>query len=160
MSEKKRILFVCQGNIIRSPLAEHLFRQQVEERGIADQFEIDSAGTSAWHAGEPPDARMRQVAASHGLVYSGQARQVRREDLEYYDLIIAMDHENFRDLLRLVSHPGERRKIHLLREFDPDSEPDAPVPDPYYGGQDGFENVFRIVRKAAQALLVSLGSDE
>jgi protein-tyrosine phosphatase len=158
MTEITNVLFVCQGNIVRSPLAEHLFRLEVEKHGWGDLFRIDSAGTSAWHAGEAPDGRMRQVAAEHGITYSGRSRQVSATDLEDFDLVIAMDHENTRDLLRLASDKEAEQKIHLLREFDPQAEPNATVPDPYYGGQDGFEHVFQIVERATRELLRSLGS--
>ena len=119
MVAKKRICFVCLGNIVRSPLAENLFLRQVEQAGITDRFEVDSAGTGAWHIGEPPDSRMRRVAASHGLKYNGRARQIQPDDLQNFDLIIAMDRENQADLQRFFRSPEVDRKIRLLREFDP-----------------------------------------
>ncbi len=156
---KKRICFVCLGNIVRSPLAENLFRYLAEQAGVVDKFEVDSAGTGAWHVGEPPDSRMRRVAASHGLKYSGRARQIRPEDLDHFDIIIAMDRQNLVDLARIARSPESARKIRLLREFDPDSQPQAGVPDPYYGGIDGFEEVYQIVERSTSNLLNALLSD-
>jgi protein-tyrosine phosphatase len=151
--EKKRICFVCLGNIVRSPLAENLFLHQAEQASVSDRFEVDSAGTGAWHIGEPPDSRMRRVAASHGLKYNGRARQIRLEDLENFDLIIAMDRENLADLQRMARSPEVEGKIRLLREFDPFGGPGTGVPDPYYGGIDGFEEVYQIVERSTKNLL-------
>ncbi len=156
MAGKTRICFVCLGNIVRSPLAENLFIHLARQANVDDRYEVDSAGTGAWHVGEPPDGRMRQVAARRGLHYDGKARQFSRRDFDRFDLIIAMDQENRRDLLRLVPTPEQQAKIHLLREFDPDSEVQASVPDPYYGGMDGFEEVYDIVERACRGLLKAL----
>jgi protein-tyrosine phosphatase len=153
LAGKKRICFVCLGNIVRSPLAENLFLHQAERAGVLDRFEVDSAGTGAWHIGEPPDSRMKRVAASHGLKYNGRARQIRPEDLENFDLIIAMDRENLTDLQRLVRSAAVDQKIRLLREFDPYGGPGSGVPDPYYGGIDGFEEVYQIVERSTRNLL-------
>jgi len=150
---KKRICFVCLGNIVRSPLAENLFLHQARQVGVSDQFEVDSAGTGAWHIGESPDSRMRRVAASHGLKYTGRARQICPEDLENFDLIIAMDRENLADLRHLARTPQASQKVRLLREFDPHGGPQVGVPDPYYGGIDGFEEVYQIVERSTKKLL-------
>ncbi len=157
---KRRICFVCLGNIVRSPLAENLFLHQAEQAGVSDRFEVDSAGTGAWHVGESPDPRMRRVAASHGLNYTGRARQFRAEDLENFDLIIAMDRENLSDLQRLARSQDAAQKIRLLREFDPFGSPQAGVPDPYYGGIDGFEEVYQIVDRSTQKLLDAILAGE
>ena len=152
-----RLLFVCLGNIIRSPLAEHLFDRAVAEAGLDGKFSVDSAGTAAYHIGESPDPRMRRTAAGHGLAYDGRARQVQPEDFERFDMILAMDRSNLRDLRALASTEEERAKVRLMRDFDPD--PDEPdVPDPYYGGPDGFEETFRIVERSVKGLLESLES--
>lgn len=151
-----RICFVCLGNIVRSPLAENLFMHLAKQTRASGRYEVDSAGTGAWHVGEPPDARMREVAARRGLHYDGRARQFSRRDFERFDLIIAMDQENRRDLLRLVPTPAQQAKIHLLREFDRTSAAQASVPDPYYGGIDGFEEVYDIVERACRGLLNTL----
>jgi protein-tyrosine phosphatase len=156
VSEVTRICFVCLGNIVRSPLAENLFLHLAEEQGIAQKYEVDSAGTSAWHVGESPDGRMRRVAAQHGLHYDGRARQFKRSDFERFDLIVAMDRENLEDLIALAPRSGDREKIRLLREFDPQGGQLAAVPDPYYGGIDGFIETFRVIERSCQGLLNAL----
>ena len=152
----QRILFVCLGNIVRSPLAENMFRHLAEQAGLADRYEVDSAGTGGWHVGERPDRRMRQVAARHGFRYDGRARQFQQSDFDHFDLIIAMDAQNRADLRRLARSPEDEAKIHTLREFDPHGGPTAPVPDPYYGGIDGFEEVYTIVERSCRGLLDAL----
>jgi protein-tyrosine phosphatase len=144
------------GNIIRSPLAENLFRRRAEDAGLDGKYVVDSAGTGGWHEGEAPDPRMRRTAARHGLVYDGEARQIRLSDFDKFDLIVAMDTENRRELLARTRHPEQVRKIRLLRGFDPASAPDASVPDPYYEGDDGFETTYRIVEAGVQGLLQAL----
>lgn len=156
MAEVTHILFVCLGNIVRSPLAENLFRHLAEQAGVDHKYVVDSAGTGAWHIGEAPDSRMRRVAARYGLHYDGRARQVSHQDLERFDLVIALDNENRRSLEDLASSAAQRAKIHTLREFDPQGGPRTAVPDPYYGGIDGFEEVYRIVERACQGLLQAL----
>lgn len=162
MPSPKSICFVCLGNIVRSPLAEHLFQHLAEKRGISHKYKVDSAGTSDYHIGEPPDYRMRLVAQERGLEYSGKARQFHPQDLDRFDLIIAMDRNNQHDLLRLVKTEKHRRKIRLLREFDPQANHNSDVPDPYYGGTDGFGRVYQIIEKSVEGLLDSLenGWDE
>lgn len=148
-----KILFVCLGNIIRSPLAEHMFRRLAAEQGLDSRYRADSAGTSAWHIGESPDRRMRQTAESHGWKYDGSARQFSRHDFEQFDLIIAMDQSNARSLSASAPDEEARAKIRMMREFDPQSGGSTDVPDPYYGGQEGFEQTYRIVERAVQGLL-------
>jgi protein-tyrosine phosphatase len=160
LSEVTRICFVCLGNIVRSPLAENMFRHVARQAGLAHNYEVDSAGTSGWHVGEPPDRRMRQVASRHGFKYGGQARQVKQRDFEDFDLIIAMDSSNCSDLQRMANNDEQGAKIRLMREFDPQGGPHAPVPDPYYGGIDGFEDVFQIVKRSCQGLLDALEAGE
>jgi len=151
------ILFVCLGNICRSPLAEGVFRSLVEEAGLSERFEIDSAGTGAWHVGEPPDARAAMVASQHGVALECRARQVTTEDIGRYDYIIAMDRENLRNLQRMAAEAGSDAEVRLLREFDPEQDGDE-VPDPYYGGASGFETVYDIVSRSCRALLKGIGS--
>lgn len=158
MTEPKRILFVCQGNIIRSPLAEHLFSALAAERDLSTHFAVDSAGTTAYHQGDSPDERMRQTAANHGYEYDGRARRFNPRDLQESDLVIAMDRENLR-ILRSSIDAEHEHKLHLMREFDPEAEADADVPDPYYGGQRGFETTYQIVHRSIQGLLDSLEND-
>ena len=146
------------GNIIRSPLAQNLFRRLANEAGLNGKYEVDSAGTGGWHEGESPDARMRRTAARHGLVYDGEARQVRLSDFDTFDLILAMDIENRRELRARVRRPEQLRKIRLLRDFDPHAGPDASVPDPYYDGDEGFETTYQIVEAGVRGLLEALES--
>jgi protein-tyrosine phosphatase len=156
LKENKRILFVCLGNIVRSPLAENIFRQLTEAENLVHNYQADSAGTGAWHVGESPDSRMVRVAARHGLFYSGQARQVTRQDFEDFDVLVAMDRDNRAMLFSLARGAEQQAKIHLLREFDPLGKPHAEVPDPYYGGMDGFEDTYQIVYRSCKGLLEAL----
>jgi protein-tyrosine phosphatase len=155
-----RILFVCLGNICRSPTAEGVMRSLVAEAGMQDAVEIDSAGTGAWHVGSAPDARASAAARGRGIVLEGAARRVRREDFEDFDLLLAMDGENLRELRRLAPGEEERAKVRLLREFDPASAgaEDLDVPDPYYGADDGFAEVFELVQRACAGLLEEIRS--
>lgn len=154
-----RLLFVCLGNIIRSPLAENLFRFQAESAGVDGRYTVESAGTAAWHLGEPPDERMRKTAETHGVIYGGRARQVRERDFDEFDWIVAMDSSNVRDLIDMTGSAESRAKIRLLREFDPE-QGDLDVPDPYYGGREGFEAIYRIVERSVQGLLEALEAGE
>ncbi len=151
-SEPTRILFVCLGNICRSPLAEAVFRHKVKERGAEHRFEIDSAGTASYHVGSSPDARSARVARARGITMSGCARQLTPDDLRRFDYVIAMDAENLAAIERLQARTGGSARVHRLREWDP--QPDGgDVPDPYYGGPRGFEEVHDIVDRSCEALL-------
>jgi protein-tyrosine phosphatase len=150
-SERTRILFVCLGNICRSPLAEGIFRHLVQTEGLEERYLIDSAGTGGWHVGNPPDPRSAEVATRHGLELVGSARTVRPSDFEEFDLVVAMDRQNLRDLEDRGS--GGPARLRLLREFDPEAGDDVDVPDPYYGGDDGFERVYRMVERSCRQLL-------
>ncbi len=154
--DKKRILFVCEGNIIRSPLAENLFTYLVDEAGLADQYEADSAGTSAYHIGEQPDSRMRQVAAKNGLHYTGMARKFEVSDFDQFDLIIPQDVRNLQNLQRLARTQADEDKLVTMRTFDPQGSQNDSVPDPYYGGIDGFQETFVIVQRSCLGLLEAL----
>jgi protein-tyrosine phosphatase len=153
-----RLLFVCLGNICRSPTAEAVMRGLVREAGLEDEIEVESAGTGGWHVGEPPDARSARAAAARGVELSGAARQVVAGDFERADLVLAMDRENRDALLRLAPGDPARGKVHLLREFDPRAVAagDLDVPDPYYGGADGFGLVLDVVHDACAGLLERL----
>ncbi len=155
-----RLLFVCMGNICRSPTAEGVMRGLVREQGLEGAVEIDSAGTGAWHLGDAPDARATAAARARGILLEGAARQVAPADFTDYDLILAADRRNLRDL-QAVLPAGASARVHLLREFDPDAAgaPDLDVPDPYYGGDDGFEHVLDLVEAACRGLLDSLRAD-
>jgi protein-tyrosine phosphatase len=151
-----RILFVCMGNICRSPTAEGVMRRLLEEEGLADRVEIESAGTGGWHVGEPPDERATLAARRRGVTLDGAARQVRPSDFRDFDLVIAMDRSNLRELLALAPEEDAAEKVRLLREFDPASSGDLDVPDPYYGGDRGFETVLDLVEAACRGLLDEL----
>ncbi len=118
-----------------------------------DDIELDSAGTGGWHAGDPPDQRATAAARSRGITLDGAARQVTLQDFDEYDLLLAADRENVRDLLAIAPSEEAARKVRLLREFDPDASGDLDVPDPYYGGDDGFEHVLDLVEAACRGLL-------
>jgi protein-tyrosine phosphatase len=160
LKKTTRILFVCLGNIVRSPLAEHMFKQMAEKAGVAESYDVDSAGTAAYHIGDSPDSRMRQVAAARGLVYDGSGRQFGVQDFYDFDLIVPMDSSNYSDIVALASKPEHKAKVRLMREFDPEAAADDSVPDPYYGGIDGFEKVYDIVERSSAELLARLERNE
>jgi protein-tyrosine phosphatase len=146
-----RILFVCLGNICRSPTAEGVMRRLVSERGLEGEIEIDSAGTGGWHVGAPPDTRATEAARRRGTELTGAARRFDPgRDFDRFDLILAMDAENRRDLLALAPDDDARSKIRMFRAGDRD------VPDPYYGGPGGFDEVLDLTEEAAQELLDEL----
>jgi protein-tyrosine phosphatase len=153
-----RLLFVCMGNICRSPTAEGVMRSLVREAGLDREIELDSAGTGGWHAGAPPDERATVAAGRRGVTLEGAARQVHPGDFERYDLLLAADRENLAELRALAPSEAARAKVRLLREFDPDSAgaPDLDVPDPYYGGPDGFDRVLDLVEAACRGLLAEV----
>lgn len=154
-TEPVRILFVCLGNICRSPTAEAVFAAKVRDAGLHEVVEVDSAGTGGWHVGDLPDARARAEASSRGIDLTSRARQVHVGDFELFDLVVAMDAGNHADLTDLALHDEHRAKIRLLREFDEAAVAagDLDVPDPYYGGDDGFARVFDLVDRACEGLL-------
>ena len=144
---RTRLLFVCLGNICRSPTAEAVMRTLIAERGMQDQVEVDSAGIGAWHTGSPPDERACAAATRRGITVAGEARQVTRHDFTVFDLMLAMDASNLHDLRRLAPS-GTEHKVRLLADVD--------VPDPYYGGADGFDRVLDLVEGACGRLLDEL----
>lgn len=150
-----RICFVCLGNICRSPTAEGIFQHLVTERGWQRYFEIDSAGTSAYHVGEPANSKSRRTAQKYGVKLHSRARQFEYSDLEYYDLILAMDKENLKNIQNIDTKDKFTDKIALMRSFDPKPD-DGEVPDPYYGGMQGFENVFQVLKRSCESLLDEL----
>jgi protein-tyrosine phosphatase len=150
-----RVLFVCLGNICRSPLAESIFRHLVMERGVESEFEIDSAGTSGYHAGSPPDRRSVATARDRGIEVVGRSRQLSADDLGGFDLVVVMDAENLAQVQAVHAASGGRARVHRLREWDPDPD-DFDVPDPYYGGEHGFEHVHDLVHRSCEALLDDL----
>jgi protein-tyrosine phosphatase len=151
-SNQTSMLFVCLGNICRSPAAECFFRAVVEEAHVAEDYVIDSAGTGNWHVGAKPDRRMRAAAKKQGLNIYGSARQVTVGDLSTFDWIFCMDKDNLDEILAMGANP-DRAKLFL--PFIGHETLDE-VPDPYYGGDEGFENVITLIRDATQALISSM----
>jgi protein-tyrosine phosphatase len=148
-----RLLFVCLGNICRSPTAEGVMRHLVRERGLDGAVTIDSAGTGSWHIGEPPDRRATAAARERGITLAGHARQVSVSDFVEFDLLLAADRDNLVALRRAAPDEDARAKVRLLREFDPEAAQsgDLEVPDPYYEGR--FDHVFDVVERACNGLL-------
>ena len=152
---KVKVLFVCMGNICRSPTAQGVFEQLVETHGLSELVLVDSAGTHAYHVGEQPDQRASQAAARRGIDMSSQrARRVSEADFDEFDLVVAMDRANYEDLGE-VCPPGHESKLRLFLEFAPDVA-EQEVPDPYYGGLGGFERVLDLVEAAAAGLLADI----
>lgn len=151
-----QLLFVCSGNICRSPLAEALFVSLAKEAGMGEQFVVDSAGTHGYHEGEPADPRTRRVGRRHGLSVDSLARPVIDADFDRFDLILAMDRGHLREL-RARAGSGRHAEIRLMREFDPAAN-DTDVADPYYGGEEGFETMYRVLEPSCRGLLESLRS--
>lgn len=152
MSNSKSVLFVCLGNICRSPTGEGVLQYLVDERGISDDIFIDSAGTIGYHAGNPADSRMRKHAKQRGYNLQSRSRKIIVEDFERFDLVIAMDRQNRTDVLSLKE---DAENVYLLSEFLDDSWP-ADVPDPYYGGAQGFETVLDMIEAACPNILERL----
>ena len=150
-----RICFVCLGNICRSPTAEGVMRTLVQNAQLGDRVVLDSAGTGGWHVGEPPDPRSQAAAFERGYDLSElRARQFRADDFDRFDLVLAMDRSNLRDLEWLAkARGGVQPDIRLLRSFDASAPPNAEVPDPYAGNSDGFERVLDICERACRGVL-------
>ncbi len=149
------VCFVCLGNICRSPTAEGIFQHLVNERKLSPYFFIDSAGTSAYHIDEPANSKSQWTADQHGIKLHSRARRFEATDLDEFDLILAMDQENLRNLRKLSRNGQHTEKIKLIRNFDPQPE-DGEVPDPYYGGMNGFQNVFNVLKRSCESLLDEL----
>ena len=153
-----RVLFVCMGNICRSPTAEGVLRHLVREAGLEDRVTIDSAGTGDWHVGNPPDERSTACARRRGITLEGAARQVRPRDFDDFDLLLCADASNVAALRGLAPDDAARRKVRRLREYDPEAvaSGDLDVPDPYYGGPDGFDDVLDAIDRACRGLLAEM----
>ncbi len=149
-----RVCFVCLGNICRSPQAEGIFRQLVQEAGLQDQFHIDSAGTGGWHAGELADPRTRATSARRGVPLTHRAQQFTEQHFAAFDHVLAMDRSNLANLLAIAPDAAARQKTRLLRDHDPAGS--GEVPDPYAGGERGFDEVFDLCRAACVGLLAEL----
>ena len=153
---KQRILFVCLGNICRSPAAEAMMQMLVERNGLADSVVLDSAGTYGGHSGERSDARMRRAALARGIDITHRARQVREEDFERFDMIIAMDDNNYEALFRLAPDREAQQRIYRFREFLRHNPNWSYIPDPYYEGHEGFELVLDLLEDGCSTLLEKL----
>lgn len=161
MTRPVRLCFVCLGNICRSPTAQGVMQHLVDEAGVADRVEIDSAGTADYHVGDPPDARSAAEAQRRGIVLEHRGQQFTAALFDDFDLVVAMDSANARDLRRRVPTPEAEAKIRLLREYDPDADRgsdarDLDVPDPYYGGESGFADVYDMVERSCRMLLAEI----
>ena len=158
MTPPTRLLFVCLGNICRSPAAEGLFLHLLEREGLQDRYSVDSAGTGAWHVGKPADSRMRAAAARRGVVLPTRARQIDPRDLLLFDHILTMDGDNLATVQALARKSETTARIRPItdhcRRFDL-----REVPDPYYGGSQGFEQVLDLLEDACEGLLEDLGPD-
>ncbi len=154
-----KILFVCLGNICRSSAAQTVFQQLVDEAGLADEYEVDSAGIISYHQGEPADPRMRAHAARRGYTITHLSRPIRTDDFLHFDLIIGMDDQNMDDLADRAPSVEAKRKICRMTDYCRLKQTDH-VPDPYYGGAQGFENVLDLLEDACAGLLNSLEKEK
>ncbi|MCX5332905.1 MULTISPECIES: low molecular weight protein-tyrosine-phosphatase [unclassified Streptomyces] len=154
-----RVCFVCTGNICRSPMAESVFRAHVAEDGLDGLVEVDSAGTGGWHEGDSADPRTVSVLEAHGYDGAHTARQFQPSWFSRLDLVIALDHGHLKALRRLAPTPQDAAKVRLLRSYDPSAGDDLDVPDPYYGGMDGFEECLEMVEAASEGLLAAVRED-
>ena len=152
-SKPSEICFVCLGNICRSPLAEGVFQTLINDQGLENQIIIHSAGTGGWHVGASPDARMQATARKKGVQLTSRAQQIQAGDIRRFDLVLAMDRSNLETMEYLCSPETAAKKLRLFRSFDPEADGDLDVPDPYYGGDAGFEHVFQIVHRTCPPIL-------
>lgn len=157
---KIKVLFVCLGNICRSPMAEGVFKKLVKEKGLESQIYCDSAGTSSYHIGNDPDERMCQTASGYSITLQHKARQLKIKDFEDFDYIIAMDSSNFSDILKLAGdNESYKSKIGLMRDYDLEGH-GQDVPDPYYGGIKGFDEVYHILRRSTELFLQEITAEK
>ena len=156
VDRKVGVLFVCLGNICRSPLAEGVFRALVAEAGLGHAVAVDSAGTSDYHTGESPDPRTIDVARRRGVRVEHAARQITGADLDRFGYIVVMDEQNLGKVRRLAERVRPETEIRMLRSYDPEADGDLAVPDPYFGGERGFEDVHDMVERSCRALLAHI----
>jgi protein-tyrosine phosphatase len=154
-----RVCFVCTGNICRSPMAESVFRTRVREAGLDGLVEVDSAGTGGWHEGDGADPRTVAVLAENGYATGHTARQFQPSWFSRLDLVVALDSGHLRALRRLAPTEQDAQKVRLLRSYDPAAGDDLDVPDPYYGGAEGFEECLEMVEAASAGLLAAVRED-
>lgn len=153
---KQRLLFICLGNICRSPAADGIMHHLVEARGLTDDFYIDSAGIGSWHVGQLPDYRMRRCGERHGYVFAHRARQFSAADFDRFDLIAVMDHENYHDVARQARSAADRQKIIRMSDYLRHHPGQQTVPDPYYGDDRDFEFAVELLEDACEGLLDEL----
>lgn len=153
---KQRLLFICLGNICRSPAADGIMHHLVEARGLTDDFYIDSAGIGSWHVGQLPDYRMRRCGERHGYVFDHRARQFSATDFDRFDLIAVMDHENYHDVARQARSAADRQKIIRMSDYLRHHPGQQTVPDPYYGDDRDFEFAVELLEDACEGLLDEL----
>ncbi len=155
MDQPCRVLFVCLGNICRSPAGENIFRHQVKEAGLAEHIDCDSAGTAGYHIGKSPDSRMTSTMRNRGYEVTGGARQFTRSDFDSFDLILTMDDDNYRDIVSQARNDQDRNLVRRFTEFCTEHE-EIEVPDPYYGGDEGFEFVADLIEDGSTSLIQHL----
>lgn len=153
MEDKTKILFVCLGNICRSPAAEGIMKAKLEDLGLKYDYYIDSAGIGSWHAGQLPDYRMRECGNRHGYVFNSRARQVKSSDFDDFDYVIGMDNENMHDLKSLARTEEHRRKVHCMASFMKNHPAYKTIPDPYYGDTKDFELAVELIEDACEGLI-------
>ena len=155
--EKKKplfsILFVCLGNICRSPAAEGIMKHQLKLKGLEDEVFVDSAGIGNWHVGDLPDRRMRMHGSRRGYDFNSRARQIKRADFDRFDLIVVMDDDNYDDVSYMARNEDEKAKVHLMTEYLNRFKGRRSVPDPYYGGEAGFELVLDLLEDGCAELV-------
>ena len=151
-----RILFVCLGNICRSPTSEGVMRHKLREAGLEEDVDVESAGTGGWHVGHPPDERASAAAAARGIALESRAQRFEREHFEDFDLIVAMDSQNLADMRALAPHAAAEGKLVMLRDYDPEADGALDGPDPYYGGEQGFEDVLDMVERSCDGLIAEI----
>ena len=159
-SQPTSLLFVCLGNICRSPAAEGIMQHIVDAANLSDKFRIDSAGIGPWHVGNLPDPRMRSHGADHGYDFSTRARQICYDDFSRFDYILVMDRENYHELMSMARTEQDREKVHMMADFATHHPGHTVVPDPYYGGDRGFELVIELLEDACQGLLEHIVKSE
>ena len=155
-SGKHTVLFICLGNICRSPAAEGIMKSLVEKEGMSDDFFIDSAAIGSWHIGQLPDSRMRKCGAEHGSRFASHARQFQKSDFQHFDLIVVMDNENYRAITSMASSQADKDKVVRIADYLTHHREYTTVPDPYYGDYSDFELVIELLEDACQGLLDSI----
>ena len=153
---RKKLLFICLGNICRSPAAQGIMQHWVDERGLTDDYEIDSAGIGAWHVGNLPDSRMRSHGHKHGYTFDHHARQICDADFDRFDYIIVMDEENYKAVSRMKARVGGRAEVCRMADYFTRHRKIHSVPDPYYGGDSDFELAIELIEDGCQGLLQHL----